>query len=160
MARIQLRADDARLVYLATVYHLGRPGSETDPDTLRHHDLGLGPLQRALEPQLDPALAVADIEVSAYQLARLDSALLGIVNELKQFQMADGRSAVPGFAEAVRRLYPETEEEPGIALDLVGEAVMLQRRLQGAVRQAQADAAEAAPPSERRRRPWWKIWAR
>ena len=113
MPRIQLRADDARLVYLATVYHLGRPGSETDPDTLRHHDLGLGPLQRALEPQLDAA--VADIEVSAYQLARLDSALLGIVNELKQYQMANGRSAVPGFAEAVRRLYPETEEEPGIA---------------------------------------------
>ncbi|MCB9491965.1 MAG: hypothetical protein H6674_07845 [Dehalococcoidia bacterium] len=33
MTTLQFRSEDARIVYLATIFHLGRPGSETDPNT-------------------------------------------------------------------------------------------------------------------------------
>ncbi len=91
-------------------------------------------------------------------LPALGDALGGAINELKQLSMADGRSMVPGFAEAARSLFPEIAEEPGAALDVVGHGVMLRRRLIAAV-------AEAAPPSidtpvsEARRR-WWRPWQR
>ncbi len=160
MTKLNLRNADGRIVYLAMMYHLGRPGSETDALTLERHGLGLGPAREALEPQLE--MAVAEIELSEYQLGRLGVALLGIVNELKQYEIADGRSAVPGFSETMRRLFPGTEEEPGAALDLAGQAVMLRRRLDGAVREADA-AVEAAREEQAReregeRRPWWRIW--
>ena len=41
MTLLQLRSEDANVVYLATVYHLGRPGSELDPTTFQRQDLGL-----------------------------------------------------------------------------------------------------------------------
>ncbi len=158
MATFQLQPSDARLVYLAVVYHLGRPGSETDPATLQPHQLGLGPVRDALDAQLEPpregapstAEAVA-IELSAYQLTRLGVALHGIVNELKQLGMAGGRSAVPGFAEAFARLFPAAAESDETheatlgptALDLVPAAVMLRRRLDAAVREAEQQVATA-----------------
>jgi hypothetical protein len=153
-----LQPSDARLVSLAVVYHLGRPGSETDPDTLQPHQLGLGPVRDALEAQRellgDAAEAAHPIalELSPYQLSRLGTALHGTVNELKQFGMAGGRSAVPGFAEAFARLFPAVagDAEPGgdpgpgaAALDLVAEAVMLRRRLDAAVRAAEQQVAAA-----------------
>lgn len=160
MPNLTLRDSDGRIVYLAMTYHLGRPGSETDALTLERHRLGLGPARETLEPQL--RRAVAEIELSEYQLSRLGEALLGIVNELKQHEIAGGRSAVPGFAETVRRLFPGTEEEPGAALDLARQALMLRRRLDGAVREA--DAAVEAEREEQGRqrecdgRPWWRNW--
>lgn len=167
MPQLQLQAQDSRLIYLATVYHLGRPGSETDPDTLQRHDMGLSPVQRALEPQLDQA--VAQLEVSPYQLTRLDEGLHGVVNELKQYEMSSGRSAVPGFGEAIVRLYPDIagpEGESGGAMDLVGHAVMLQRRLHSAVEQARADVEAArgaqveAARATRLEGRWRNVWRR
>ena len=161
MATFHLQPSDARLVYLAVVYHLGRPGSETDPATLRPHELGLGPLRDALDAQLGPlregaaptAEAVA-LVLSPYQLTRLGTALHGTVNELKQFEMAGGRSAVPGFAAAFARLFPPAASDPAAldhdpvasgpaALDLVPAAVMLRRRLDAAVREAEQQVAAA-----------------
>ncbi|MXZ45652.1 MAG: hypothetical protein F4Z08_01450 [Chloroflexi bacterium] len=159
MAAFQLHLPDARLVALAIHYHLGRPGSETDAATLQRHSLGLGPVLEALEPRLDGPAESEPIEVdlSAYQVTRLGAALHGTVNELKQFGMADGRSAVPGFAEAFGRLFPETAEGEALdALDLVPDAVGLRRRLADAVREAEAEveaAREAAvAEAERQRR--------
>ena len=149
MATFHLQPSDARLVYLAVVYHLGRPGSETDPATLRPHELGLGPLRDALAAQLEPprdgappTAKVVALELSPYQLTRLGTALHGTVNELKQFEMAGGRSAVPGFAAAFARLFPAATSGPA-ALDLVPAAVMLRRRLDAAVREAEQQVAAA-----------------
>ena len=162
MPKLSLRDPDARLLYLATVYHLGRPGSETDAMTLERHDLGLGPVHEALAPQM--GREVVEVEVSPYQVHRIGEALLGIINELKQYEMAHGRSAVPRFEATVRRLFPEVSTEPGAALELVREAMMLRRRLGGAIAQADQALAEArGEPSARpdgERRPWWRVWRR
>ena len=158
MPKLSLRNDDARVVYLATVYHLGRPGSETDADTLERHRQGLGAVRDAMEPAIERA--VVELDLSEYQLGRLGEALLGTVNELKQYEMAQGRSVVPGFTDAITRLFPELREEPGAALDLAGQAVMLRRRLDAAVSDANA-AVEAARERQaeeqaRTRRRWWR----
>ena len=151
MTTIQLQPEDARLAALAVVYHLGRPGSELDAATLQPHEAGLGPLQPAIEGQL--GLAVTTLDVTAYQLSRLGEALHGTVNELKQYELSEGRSVVPGFAEAFARLFPEHASEGGGALDLASQGVMLRRRLDAAVREAAAQveaarAAEAAAAAE------------
>ena len=155
MHTLTLGDDDLRLLYLAVVYHLGRPGSEAQPE------LGLAAVREAIEPQL--GLASAQIEAGDYQLTRIGLGLHGIVNELKQYGMAQGRSAVPGFSEAVERLFADAHAE-GDALDLVKPAIMLRRRLDGAVRQAEA-AVEAARIEQEQavaeqRSPWWKLWRR
>ncbi|MFA7248631.1 MAG: hypothetical protein WC273_03285 [Dehalococcoidia bacterium] len=157
MTLLQLRAEDAAVVYLATVYHLGRPGSETDAVTLQKHDLGLQSVHDALLPELGQA--VVEIEVSPYQLTRIEEALLGISNELKQYAIA-GRSIVPRFAETLHWLYPETADDPGSALDLVQHPVMLRNRMAGAIADARAaiDAAarEAEETRQAERKGWWR----
>ncbi len=174
MTTIQLQPDDARLAALAVVYHLGRPGSELDAATLRPHEAGLGPLQPAIEGQL--GLAVTTLDVTAYQLSRLGEALHGTVNELKQYELSEGRSVVPGFAAAFARLFPDHAGEEGGALDLASQGVMLRRRLDAAVRDAaaQVEAARAAEaerasaddpatgeaPSGERRSLWRRLFRR
>lgn len=159
MATFHLHLPDARLVALAIHYHLGRPGSETDAATLQRHSLGLGPVLEALEPQLDEREVIA-VDLTAYQLTRLGAALHGTVNELKQFGMADGRSAVPGFAEAFGRLFPDAALSEALdALDLVPDAVGLRRRFADAVREAEAEVEAARQAAEaeaqRQRRGSW-----
>ncbi|HJM74789.1 MAG TPA: hypothetical protein QGI71_02840 [Dehalococcoidia bacterium] len=159
MHTLTLGDDDLLPLYLAVVYHLGRPGSEAL--AMGHPELGLATVREAIDPQL--GLASAQVEVGDYQLRRIGLGLHGIVSELKQFGMAQGRSVVPGFSEAVVRLFPDAREEGG-ALDLVQPAIMFRRRLDGAVRQAEA-AVEAAriaqaEPAAEQRSPWWKLWRR
>lgn len=165
MAVLTLGEQDARIVALAVAYHLGRPGSETDPDTLRRHDLGLRPVQAALAPQLGHAQAT--IELTPYQLHRLDEALLGLTNELKQYELARRRSAVPGFEVAIARLFPalapDAAGDDESALDLVTHVVLLRRRLAAAVADAAAALAagrEAVVAATRARRPRWQFWRR
>jgi hypothetical protein len=168
MPLLSFRNEDARIVALAITYHLGRPGSETDPTTLQRHDLGLAPVGRALDPQL--AMAEVRLELSPYQMHRLDEALLGTVNELKQYDMSHRHSVVPNFETAIGLLFPELtpdhegdEDIPG-PLDLVSRVVMLRRRLEPVLRDADAElesqrtAAEEAARQAKRR--WWKPWQR
>ena len=147
MATFHLHLHDAHLVALAITYHLGRPGSETDAATLQRHSLGLGPVLEALDPQLDGRareLESVEVELSAYQVTRLGAALHGTVNELKQFGMAGGRSAVPGFAEAFARHFPEAGDGGAVdAMDLVPAAVGLRRRFDAAIREAEAEVEAA-----------------
>lgn len=161
MTLLQLREADARVVYLATVYHLGRPGSELHPDTLQKHDLGLQAVHDAIVPEL--GRAVVEVQVSPYQLLRLGEALLGLTNELKQYAVANGRSMVPRFTETLHSLYPETADDPGAAMDLVQHPVMLRNRLAAAIQQAEADiraARETANAERRAGRRWWQFWRR
>jgi hypothetical protein len=152
-----------RLLALATVYHLGRPGSELDATTLERHQLGLSGVLPSLEAQLDrPAV---EVELTDYQLHRLGEALLGVVNELKQFEMSEGRSVVPGFSAALARLFPDaTADHAGGALELVAHAMGLRRRLDIAIREASANVeasrAAALEQASRERRRWWQRWRR
>ena len=158
MTLLQLRAEDANVVYLATVYHLGRPGSELDATTLQKHDLGLQAIHDRLLPELGHA--VVEVDVSPYQLTRIAEALLGVTNELKQYAIAGGRSAVPRFAETLHWLYPETKDDPGIAMDLVQHPVMLRNRMAGAIDDARAAIEAAARDAEAARQSartsWWQ----
>ncbi|MEI6136452.1 MAG: hypothetical protein WCQ48_03430 [Chloroflexota bacterium] len=158
MTLLQLRSEDARVVYLATVYHLGRPGSELDAVTLQKHDLGLQAIHDAMLPELGQA--VVEIEVSPYQLTRIAEALLGVTNELKQYAIANGRSTVPRFAETLHWLYPDTKDDPGIAMDLVQHPVMLRNRMAGAIDDArtavEAAARDAEAARQAERKTWWR----
>lgn len=162
MSELSLRGSEANLVYLACLYHLGRPGTEVDPVTRQPHEFGLTPVCAALEGALDHALIT--LEVSDYQLRLLGEALLGLVNELKQIGLS-GRSVMPGLVEAITRLYPDvTTEEPSVALDLSGETAMLRRRLDSAVRNANAELerqrADAEAQREAERGGRWRFWRR
>lgn len=162
MPLMQFQNADARVAYLATVYHLGRPGSEVAAEGGQRHDLGLQAVHDELLPRLDQA--VVEVELSPYQVLRLATALLGLSNELKQFGIANGRSTVPRFEESMAFLFPETTEDPGLAMDLAGLPVALRRRIDLAVMQAereisaQQEEAEEQRRSDRRR--WWQVWRR
>lgn len=162
---LSLSSDDARIVYLATIYHLGRPGAElaSQGDGVDGLEGGLG--LRSVHDALLPALGRprVDIDLSAYQLGRLGEALLGVSNELRTYGMVEGRSAVPLFSETMAWLYPETVETPGSALDIVERTVMLRRRLNRTIEQATAEveAARAAETARTRaERRWWQVWRR
>jgi hypothetical protein len=155
---LQLRSDDAKLVFLAIAYHLGRPGSELDPETKQPVEHGLAKVASGLQPQL--RMAVASITLRHNQAQRLLSALLGTITELKAYAMlgvgtkeAPGhRSTVPGFDGSLRHLFPEVEEDAEEPLDLAERVLKLRRAIEEEV----ADLEEEAPqPAQQPRRRWW-----
>jgi hypothetical protein len=159
---LRLEPDQARLVFLALAYHLARPGSELDPATKMPVQHGLAEVSNALQPQLRQA--VASITLSAYQLERLGSAILGAINELKVYPMLEPRppeegggrrTTVPGFDQTLRHLFPEVEEDPDAATALIEPLVALKRRLDDALRQAMEEERPSGPP-----RRWWQVWRR
>jgi hypothetical protein len=152
MPELALRDDDARIVYVAVAYHLGRPGAEAGVEA------GLAPVLAALAPQLGRAQVT--LALSEHQFGRLGEALLGLTNELKQYDLAGRRTAVPGLAEAIARCFPElapgAPDDGASALDLVADVVALRRRLAGAF--VPAEPPPEAPPSTPRgeSRAWWQ----
>ena len=161
MSTLQLQNNDARIAYLALVYHLGRPGSEIDPETLGKHRAALQPLLELVKPQLDQA--VVTIEANAGQVQRIGQALSGVSNELRQYGLS-GTSMVSGFAETVVGFWPEVEADQGAAADLVQFAVMLRRRLDAVITEAEMELAAEAAAAEAERRArrgrWWQVWRR
>ena len=161
---LRLRPAEAKLIFLALAYHLARPGSELDPETRAQVQHGLAEVSSALQPQLRQA--VAGITLNAYQLERLDVAILGAVNELKVYPMLEPRppeegggrrSSVPGFDGTLRHLFPEVDEDPDEATALVEPLMVLKRRLDGVLREA---AAERVRTTASPRGPWWRFWRR
>jgi len=161
---LRLQPAQAKLVSLALAYHLARPGSELDAATRMRVQHGLAELSSALQPQLRQA--VASITLSAYQLERLGSAVLGAINELKVYPMLEPRppeegggrrTSVSGFDRTLRELFPEVEEDPDAATALIEPFMALKRHLDGARRQATESEPREAPS---RRRPWWRVWRR
>jgi hypothetical protein len=162
VATLQLRQADAKLVFLAIAYHLGRPGSELDPITKQTVAHGLAELAAALQPQL--RLAVATITLRPNQAPRLLSAMLGSITELKAYAMlgagsiASGtghRSTVPGFDSSLRHLFPEVEEDPEAPLQIAERILILKRRLDDETAGlADEPEAETAQPSQKRKG-WW-----
>jgi hypothetical protein len=158
---LRLEPAQARLVLLALAYHLARPGSELDPATKMPVQHGLAETSSALQPQLHQA--VASITLSAHQLERLGSAVLGAINELKVYPLLEPRppqerggrrTSVPGFDRTLRHLFPEVEEDPDAATALIEPLVALKRRLDDALRQATEEERRPGPS----RRWWWQVW--
>jgi hypothetical protein len=161
---LRLPQAQARLVFLALAYHLARPGSELDPATKMPVQHGLAEVSSTLQPQLRQA--VASVTLSAYQVERLGSAVLGAINELKVYPMLEPRppeegggrrTTVPGFDQTLRHLFPEVDEDPDGTTALIEPLMALKRRLDGALRQA---AEEERPPAPSGPRPWWQVWRR
>ena len=155
---LQLRQEEAKLVFLAIAYHLGRPGSELDPVTKQPVERGLAEASRELQPQL--RMAVAQLRLNDGQVKRLLSGMLGSITELKAYPMLelrpdDGggrRSSVPGFDRSLRHLFPEIEDDVENSLEIAKQMLMLKRRLDD--RLANLPVAEVESPKERRRG-WW-----
>ena len=155
MIALKLTHDEPRLVYLALVYHLGRPGSELDPETKQPLARGLRQVKTALGNQLDDESAIIELDDAQYR--RLLSAIYGSVTELRVQHMRDGaESTVARFSETAGSLFPELASDPGVALDIAVALMMLHRRIERAV--ARAQTAPAAPGSGEGspRRRWWR----
>lgn len=156
---LRLPQRQARLVALAVAYHLARPGSELDRETMREYERGLAEVPQVLEPQLEDEAAT--LELTPLQGILLSAALSSVVNELKIHSVLDAmaggsgraRSTAPGFDDKLRSLFPEVAAHPAAASDLAGEATMLRRELPA------ARAREALGEAGRKRRPW-QFWKR
>jgi hypothetical protein len=169
MTRFALRLPQrqARMVALAVAYHLARPGSELDRDTMREYEHGLAELPGALEPQFDAETAA--VELDPLQVTLLGTALSSVVNELNVYSVADTmagesarpRSTAPGFDAKLRALFPETADDPAAASDLAGEIAMLRRALPlERAREALEGARRATEERERSRKKLWQFWKR
>ncbi len=125
-----------------------------DPQSKRPKEHGLAAIAEELERQLP--LAVATIDMNGEQRRQLDTALSGAINQVKSSALlaGGGRSMVPAFEAALRRLFPEVAEDPENALPLAGELLALRRRLAS----IEAPPDDAPPPT--RKRPWWRLWGR
>jgi len=167
MTRFALRLPQrqARLVALAVAYHLARPGSELDHDTMQEYEHGLAEVAHALEPQLDAETAT--LQIDSLQVTLLSAALSSVINELKIYSvfdtMAGGsgrpRSTAPGFDDKLRSLFPVVAADPPAASDLAGDATMLRRQLPLArARDALEDERRTAQQKQRARKKPWQFW--
>ncbi len=135
MVALKLTHDEPRLVYLALVYHLGRPGSELDPETKRPSPHALRDVKVSLGRDLEAPEAI--IELDAVQYDRLLSAILGSATELRGHHLRDGApSTVARFTETALSLFPQMGADPEAALDVAEAMVMLRRRIERAVARA------------------------
>ena len=158
---LQLKHEDAQLVFLAVAYHLGRPGSELDPITKMPVEHGLADVARELQPQLK--MAVSTISLNEAQLKRLQSGMLGSISELKTYPMlqlrvdekGEGRrSSVPGFDRTLLHLFPEIEDDVEESLGLAERMLLLKRRLDESIAQAGPELEQPAE-MEKKRKGWW-----
>jgi hypothetical protein len=163
---LRLPQRQARLVALAVAYHLARPGSELDRDTMREYEHGLAEVPEALDTQLDAEEATLDLH--PLQVTLLSAALSSVVNELKTFSMLDPtaagghpRSAAPAFDDKLRSLFPEVAADPAAAADLAGEAAMLRRELPlTRARELLEEERRTADRERRARKKPWQFWKR
>jgi hypothetical protein len=156
---LQLRQEDAKLVFLAIAYHLGRPGSELDPITKQPVEHGLAETARDLQPQL--RMAVSTLRLRDNQVKRLQSGMLGSITELKAYPMLElrtdtegggRRSTVPGFDSSLRHLFPEVDEDVEASLEIAERMLMLKRRLD---QQLASLPPDEPLQQEKKRRGFW-----
>jgi hypothetical protein len=166
---LQFSPEQARLAELAIAYHLGRPGSELDPETLKPSSRGLRMAAGILASQRE--LAEAKVTLDAHQLKRLGEAMLQAISELKVLALAEapwtpgagvGHSVNVAFEEAAARLFPMLRNDPTSAHQVAGALMLLYRKLDRTLKE------DATPAPEPRRgtgktRPtgrWWNWWRR
>ena len=166
---LTLPQHQARLLYLAIAYHLARPGSEVDPKTLAEYEHGLAEVTPALEPQLEGESA--SLELSPFQMARLNTAMLSTISELKTYSLFDNvaagterpRSSAAGFDQTLWRLFPQVAEDAAYASELAQDLVMLRRQLSASIRRAEEALAEeerVAAEARKAGKKRWQFWKR
>lgn len=150
---LKLIHDEPRLVYLALVYHLGRPGADLDVETKLPGAHGLRDVKVALGRDVESESAI--IELDGEQYRKLLSAIYGCVNELRVYHMRAGAGGTTArFNETARALFPAIGADAAAALDVAEAMMMLRRRLERAVERAAADGG-AAPESRPGKRRFW-----
>ena len=149
MVQLSFKAEDIKFAYLATIYNLGSPGN-TQEEVARIREI-----RDVLENDINKATST--ISVSNSEIIKLGAALNGVINELKQFAISNGRSMVPEFGNAVQVLFPETKLEPGIALDLIESPVKLKQQMSVTISEA-LQATESAQENIQKPKSAWKFW--
>lgn len=151
MVALKLTHDEPKLVYLALVYHLGRPGSELDRETKLPVEHGLREVKIELGAHLAGDAAIIELDDAQYR--RLLDAVYGAVNELRVYHMRSGAESTVGrFTATARTLFPEIAADREAALTVAEAMIMLHRRIERAV--TRAAVAAAAPAAKRRRWPF------
>jgi hypothetical protein len=163
---LRLPQHQARLLALAVSYHLSRPGSEIDPNTLSDYSHGLRELQPTLDSQLDRGSA--QLELTPLQAVLLSTALSSVISELKMYSVFDTmsgssrrpRSTAPGFDDRLRSLFPEVAGDAGYASQLAEDMALLRREVPSARAQELMAEEKAVDEAARRRKKWWQVWRR
>ncbi len=162
---IRLPQHQARLVALAVGYHLARPGSEIDPDSMREYTHGLAELLPLIDGQIEDDVAVLDL--NARQAVLLSTAFSSVLSELKMYSLSDRmaagssrpRSTAAGFDDRLRWLFPEIAGDPAYAMVLAEDLTMLRRELPSQrAREVLAEQRTAAAEAKKSRRRWWQVW--
>jgi hypothetical protein len=163
---LRLPQHQTRLVALSVAYHLSRPGSELDPETLHDYAHGLRELQPVVDAQVESEGAV--LELTPLQAVLLGTALSSVVSELKMYSVFDTmsgasrrpRSTAPGFDERLRALFPAVAGDPDYASQLAEDLTMLRRELPSARAREVIEEEKLAAEETRSRKKWWQVWRR
>ncbi len=169
MTRFALRLPNhqARLVALAVSYHMARPGSEIDHETLSEYEHGLAEVLPVIDGQLNQESA--SIELSPLQTMLLSGAFSAVISELKMYSTLDTmagashrpRSTAPGFDDRLRALFPEIAGDPSYASKLAEDMTLLRRQVPStrAREIIEADRKAAREAARVRKKPW-QFWKR
>jgi hypothetical protein len=163
---IRIPQHHARLVALAIAYHLSRPGSELDPETLADYAHGLREVQPSIEGQIYAESAA--LELTPLQTVLLSTALSSVVSELKMYSVFDTmsgasrrpRSTAPGFDQRLRSLFPEVAGDAAYTAQLAEDVTMLRRELPSARARDVMEEDKRALEEARARKKWWQVWRR
>ena len=168
MTRFAVRVPQhqSRLMALAVSYHLSRPGSEIDPETLAEYAHGLRELQPQIEAQIDDGDAT--LELTPLQAVLLSTALSSVISELKMYSVFDTmsggsarpRSTATGFDDRLRALFPQVGGDPSYASQLAQDATMLRRELPLARARQLLEEQRQAARAARARKKAWQFWKR
>jgi hypothetical protein len=163
---VRLPQHKARLLALAVSYHLSRPGSEIDHETLSDYKHGLREIQPVIDAQLGSESATVDL--NPLQMTLLSTAFSSVLSELKMYSVFDTmsgdsrrpRSTAPGFDDRLRTLFPEIAGDPGYAMTLAEDMTLMRRELPFArAREVMEEQRKAAEEARKRKKPW-QFWKR
>ena len=150
---------------LAVSYHLSRPGSELDPDTLAEYEHGLSEVLPSVDGQIDAETAT--VGLTALQATLLATAMSSVISELKTYSLVDTmsgssarpRSVAPGFDQRLRDLFPQVESDPAHTLDLAEDLTMLRRELPLKRAKELVEEQRVAVEAEAKsKKSWWQFW--
>jgi hypothetical protein len=163
---IRLPQHQARLVDLAIGYHLSRPGSEINRETMTEYKHGLRELLPVIDSQVDEPSATFDL--NPVQAVLLSTAFSSVLSELKMYSVFDRmsgesrrpRSTAPGFDDRLRNLFPAIAGDPGYAMQLAEDMAILRRELPFARAREIMDEQRRAREQARAAKKPWQFWKR
>ncbi len=163
---IRLPQHQARLVALAIGYHLARPGSELDRDTMAEYRHGLREVLPAIDAQIEEP--VATIDLNPLQAVMLSTAFSSVLSELKMYSVFDAmsgdsrrpRSTAAGFDDRLRWLFPQIAGDSAYAMELAEHMALLRRDLPFARAREVLEEQRQEMAEARRRKKSWQFWKR